>query len=308
MEAGNRSGSRGGGVTWSGDPTGPISTSSLTSPESARAVARTDVALAEAAAAIRLHGGHIGDVRVRASWRAPRTAHVRRRSHDVHLIDLPRDFGALGARSEARPATRHRSSPTKPAACITGGMPELAIAIPGDDTASGAYSSSPPRAAPIRQRATGTSSGRSPDRSVRSSVPAGPPTRSRTTSTEPTPSAESPATSAAASTSIRSCRAWSTTPWSCSRVIAAAVFLRHANGSAIAEVTRGLSPELSPVRPWLPGPIAAGDGRRGPPTAVRLRLSQRPARHRRPRRGRPGGIRHDLRGATARRPEILLAC
>ena len=59
--------------------------------------------------------------------------------------------------------------------------------------------------------------------------------------------------------------------------------------------------ELPGHGPRLPGPLAAGRGRGRPAPALRDALSGRSSGGGRPVRGRPGGLRHDLRSAAPRR-------
>ena len=73
------------------------------------------------------------------------------------------------------------------------------------------------------------------------------------------------------------------------------------SGEAITGVSRGLSADIPPVGPRLPGPLAAVAGRGRAAAAVRERLQRRPARRGRPGCGRAGGVRHDLHGAAVRR-------
>jgi diguanylate cyclase (GGDEF)-like protein len=99
-------------------------------------VARTDAALAEAALAILDHGGHLATAVF--ELRADRL--VRRASAgvgDIRLGDLPRDYGAMGIALKSSAADPTPVMADEAGGVITGGLPELAIAIPVDDAVWG---------------------------------------------------------------------------------------------------------------------------------------------------------------------------
>ena len=100
-------------------------------------------------------------------------------------------------------------------------------------------SSARPRAHSVR--ATSTSPGSRPTPSGRWSAAPSAPMRSPTCSIGPRPFGAWRPISAAGSTSIGSCPAWSTTRWSCSKATGPRVFLQHPDGHVTAEVTRNLS-------------------------------------------------------------------
>ena len=210
-------------------------------------VARTDVALAEAAAAILLHGGHMAT----SVFELRGERLVRRTSAgdaDAHLIDLPRDFGALGAalRSPAGDPTPVVADET--GGVITGGMPELAIAIPVDDTVWGVLVIGAAAGADPATRDRNLL--RAVARSVGAIVGAG-------------RAADEVAHHLHRADALRRVAGDIGSRLDLDQILSGlvdhamvlfegdrgAVFLRHANGSAIAEVTRGLSPEyLQSVR------------------------------------------------------------
>ena len=235
-------------------------------------------------------------------WLAPDAAPQR-------LVERPRTFGVLGAALAVAASPTIRPAGPRlavtgaeglgaPLAILSGERPELAVVIPAlggpwgvlhlvGDATGGARVARWTRWPPW-----------SPTPSARSSRSHAVARRSPTSSTGPRPCAGSPATSAAASTSIGSCPGWSTTRWSCSRPTAAAVFLQRPDGSAVAEVSRGLSATLSRERPRRSRPT------RCPPLAVAARrplfaidYRNDPRGRGRPCRGRPGGLRHGLHGA-----------
>jgi diguanylate cyclase (GGDEF)-like protein len=95
-------------------------------------VARTDAALADAALAILDHGGHLAAAIY--ELRAERL--VRRASAgagDIHLVDLPRDYGAMGIAIKSSAADPTPVIADEAGGVIVGGQPEVAIAIPVDD-------------------------------------------------------------------------------------------------------------------------------------------------------------------------------
>lgn len=102
----------------------------------AASVARTDAALADAAVAILFHGSHLAT----AVFELRGDRLVRRASagtSDNHLVDLPGDFGAMGVALKSPPGDPTPVIADEAGGVITGGMPEVAIAIPVDNTVWG---------------------------------------------------------------------------------------------------------------------------------------------------------------------------
>ena len=80
-----------------------------------------------------------------------------------------------------------------------------------------------------------------------------------------------------------------------------AVFLQQPDGQRQGRGQPRPVGGLPRQRPRLPAAVAAGRRGGGPAAAVRGRLPRRPARRGRPRRRGPGGLRHAVHGAAARR-------
>jgi diguanylate cyclase (GGDEF)-like protein len=99
-------------------------------------VARTDAALTEAAVAILDHGGHLATAvfELRAD-RLVRRAHAG--VGDIRLGDLPRDYGVMGIALRTSAADPTPVVADQTGGVTTGGLPELAIAIPVDDSVWG---------------------------------------------------------------------------------------------------------------------------------------------------------------------------
>ena len=254
------------------------------------------------------------------SWRPGRPAangsHPRAVAGADDRIDPPRRSPRSlrdprqGARTGRRPGPdRSRTDARHPARWPdegpAGGLPRRPPrAGRGDPRSARAVGRPPCRRRDRRARsvrATSTSPGSRRTRSGRWSAAPSAPTRSPTCSIGPRRFAAWRPTSAAGSTSIGSCPAWSTTRWSCSRAIGPPSSSSIPDGHVTAEVSRGLSAAyLASVRDFPERSLpAAAVG--GAPAAVRGRLPKRPARRGRPGGGRPGGLRHPVHGAADRR-------
>ncbi len=100
------------------------------------AVTRMDAALTEAVVAIRDHGSHLATAvfELRGERLIPRASTG---PGDIHLVELPRDFGAMGVALKSPAADPTPVVADETDAVITGGLPELAIAIPVDSTVWG---------------------------------------------------------------------------------------------------------------------------------------------------------------------------
>ena len=210
-------------------------------------VARTDAALAEAAAAILDHGGHLAT----AVFELRLDRLVRRASAgvgDIRLGDLPRDYGAMGIALRSSAADPTPVIADNAGGVITGGQPELAIAIPVDDSVWGVL---------VVAATAGADPGtRDPDllravaRAIGAIVGAG-------------RAADEVAHHLHRAEALRRVAGDIGSRLDLDQILSGlvdhamvlfeadrgGVFLRHPNGSAIAEVTRGLSPEyLQSVR------------------------------------------------------------
>ena len=216
----------------------------------------------------------------------------RRPRPDRSRIDARRSCSMAGRR------TRWRSCPTT--------APSWPWRSPVR-ASRGASSTSSARRRARSVRATSTSPGSRRTRSGRWSAAPSAPTRSPTCSIGPRRFAAWRPTSAAGSTSIGSCPAWSITRWSCSRAIGPP----SSSSSPTATWRRGQPQPVGRLprqRSRLPGAVAAGRRGGGAPAAVRGRLPKRPARRGRPGGGRPGGLRHPVHGAADGRHAICSAC
>ena len=234
-------------------------------------VARTDTALAEAAGAILDHGSHLATVvfELRGDRLVPRASAG---SDDVHLVELPRDFGALGmaARSPANdPTTGHRGGARRGhLGRDAGGRdrdPGRRRRLGGPrhrrrrgrrprDTRSGSPSSRRPGRRRDRRRRPGRRRGRPPSPSSRR--PASGRGRHRQPA-RPRPDPVGP----------RRPRDGPVRGRPGGRLPAPRQRQRDRRGHA--RPVAG----LPPVRPRLPGPVPAGDGGRRAPAALRHRLS-----------------------------------
>jgi diguanylate cyclase (GGDEF)-like protein len=214
-------------------------------------VARTDAALAEAVRAILDHGQHLAAALFerRGERLVPRASAG---PGDLHLVELPRDFGALGSALRSPAAQPTPVSPDDADAIFAGGLPELAIAIPVGDTTWGALI-----IAPAEESDPAT---RDPDllravaRAVGAIVGAG-------------RAADEVAHHLHRADALRRVAGDIGSRLDLDQILSGlvdhaivlfdgdrgAVFLRHPNGNAIAEVTRGLSqPYLQSVRSFPP--------------------------------------------------------